>query len=714
MTEQELCVLTAAPVDDYKVTIAPDDDDDLEVDELENEYSGVISGSKFEDTYPSPHTNAKSNHNSDVESNDRTQSVVDNEVVDDNVDEEEEEARSPLLHSIGDPALDFIRKAFTIAYRTLWHLLEPLLKTKNVILVLLVSTLMLGISSLSTFLTSKSTVYQVPAAAPQDISEVSLRLMDIEQEVYSLSRRATSSEIVMKENIKSNADKFEWLEPNMAQVMQGLTKLSNSMANINNQINGYGSDISDISRTISALEKSLTQLQNVVSVQATDINESHSSLDDNASNFNQISGSIDKIAKLIEELSIRLNGLEEAENAEKTVLRLLDEYLPTRLVVSRDKKGTIDATPEFWQYLEGVLHQIYPNSEGKGMASNWEEFLVLNEKAIRKYIQDELNDELNGIQASEIVTKKDFTQSLSDKLTEYRQYISREIERINERFRQVDSNNGAIIDQDVYNESGRIALEKMIRDSLDNYNSKMFENPDFADYVAGARIDRPNTGKTYWPYSSRPIVYRALRYLTSMGQFGKNEMNPPEMAINADNAAGNCWPFEGKSGKLGIVLMSEIYLTDFAIEHTPITANPDSAPKNVSLWVEVNDDMLRKEVEQLLVKSDNDDRNTFRIPQSYVRVAHGKFNVYSKSRVQSFAIPHAIQKLGLLTRRVIFTFEDNWGNEAFTCVYRVRLFGDSTESPDNHQSRRGINILGGLGFEPDDDGSQGFGDDLVF
>lgn len=45
------------------------------------------------------------------------QSVVDNEalVIDDNDDvdaDEEEEARSPLLHSIGDPALDFVRKGF--------------------------------------------------------------------------------------------------------------------------------------------------------------------------------------------------------------------------------------------------------------------------------------------------------------------------------------------------------------------------------------------------------------------------------------------------------------------------------------------------------------------------------------------------------------------------------------------------------------------------
>ena len=44
------------------------------------------------------------------------------------------------------------------------------------------------------------------AEPPQGVSEVSLRLMDTEQEVYSLSRHATSLEVVMTEIEKSNAD----------------------------------------------------------------------------------------------------------------------------------------------------------------------------------------------------------------------------------------------------------------------------------------------------------------------------------------------------------------------------------------------------------------------------------------------------------------------------------------------------------------------------
>lgn len=65
----------------------------------------------------------------------------------------------------------------------------------------------------------------------------------------------------------------------------------------------------------------------------------------------------------------------------------------------------------------------------------------------------------------------------------------------------------------------------------------------------------------------------------------------------------------------------------------------------------------------------------------FLRLASVTYDVNNPSHIQTFSIPKEIQDLGIDIGVVVFEIEDNWGDDQYTCLYRVRVHGEMKDGP---------------------------------
>ncbi|KFP97070.1 SUN domain-containing protein 2, partial [Haliaeetus albicilla] len=115
---------------------------------------------------------------------------------------------------------------------------------------------------------------------------------------------------------------------------------------------------------------------------------------------------------------------------------------------------------------------------------------------------------------------------------------------------------------------------------------------------------------------------------------------------------GDCWPLQGRQGQVVIRLPARVHLTAVTMQHIYKDVSPSgtvtSAPRDVAVFGVDADG----EEETLL--------GTF------------TYNV-AKEAIQTFPLkdaplPRAFSYIKLLVKT-------NWGNPAYTCIYRVQVHG---------------------------------------
>lgn len=189
--------------------------------------------------------------------------------------------------------------------------------------------------------------------------------------------------------------------------------------------------------------------------------------------------------------------------------------------------------------------------------------------------------------------------------------------------------------------------------------------PDFALWSAGARIIPTFTSPTY--RASEPVSW-------FNGFFTSHTIQPewrfPEVAISPGINTGNCWPMNGSSGVIGILLAREISPQSITIEHVPkhLSLDSRSAPKELEVWAVLNGD---------------DTQGTNNIPDFLAQFGHspadtkGRFlllsdivyDVLSVDHIQHFPLQHKLSHVPVI---IVFV-KSNWGNDNFTCLYRIRV-----------------------------------------
>ena len=164
---------------------------------------------------------------------------------------------------------------------------------------------------------------------------------------------------------------------------------------------------------------------------------------------------------------------------------------------------------------------------------------------------------------------------------------------------------------------------------------------------------------------------------------------PPEYAIDPDTHLGSCWPMRGRNGTLGITLAHPVMIDSFTIDHVPrrMAINPHSAPRSGELW-------------GALQRGEKLDSLALRAPELQIS---NFWSFFSESTSQSHTRPfdsHGFVLLGTFTRQfdhhlpfqtfhiprnvtavlgdtvftvVVVVIRENWGENDYTCLYRVRV-----------------------------------------
>lgn len=599
---------------------------------------------------------------------------------------------------------------------------------------------------------------------PEDISELSNRLLAVESEVHKLSKQS----IHLERSGDAIESQLTALQRKLYDISKGMTSFNDKISSVSQSNSRNEKKLGDIERTVKEIDRNIFNTKELV-LREQELGKSRDQeINQNERRISDVSNIIQEINGKIESLKHRVKYLEDAENIEDIVARTIDKVLPAKLVVSvNSTTGDIEPTPEFWRFLlatfestieksshlEGKIKQVVRNHPEllplrTSTDVSAEEFHEHTQRAVKSYFDDYVknNDAIGKLghypESSAIVTRdvfnkmirkelegmRDFTigslasletkikggmgdvrKELVDALNDHKNTIQSQLQKEHERDVLGHKDNVKEVPQQGhgnYNSNHHssillngttLTLEALIKKSIEKYISHTIAKPDFADPASGSRINHYLTSTSYDWKRQLPFLERQWRSSLNLMGFGRMKINPPITAFTNDVNLGSCWPFNGNHGNIALILGSTITPSDLGIVHISAgqSSNPKSAPRHVSLWVEVSDPELRKRISLLVDQSPgpvNDESGLLglvsqphSIPSTYVKIMTAEYDLFSEDEFQVFPIPVAVQRLGVKTNRVIFNIESNWGHADFTCIYRLRLFGDGV--PDTEVSK---------------------------
>ncbi|KAJ3397945.1 Secreted beta-glucosidase sun1 [Lobulomyces angularis] len=169
------------------------------------------------------------------------------------------------------------------------------------------------------------------------------------------------------------------------------------------------------------------------------------------------------------------------------------------------------------------------------------------------------------------------------------------------------------------------------------------------------------------------------------------DYRPPRTILQRDVSLGRCWPMKGvntaisNSGYFGIMLSRKITPTSITIEHVAkqlnFKNNFKSAPKNFKVYAvyhkltDSNEGDYIKEningVDYFLAPLITSDNKFYDINKEN----DGTELVFGRSEIQSFEVENKLEGV----EKVFVKIESNWGNDDYTCIYRVRVHGEENQ-----------------------------------
>ncbi|KAM6114492.1 sperm-associated antigen 4 protein-like [Phoenicopterus ruber ruber] len=177
------------------------------------------------------------------------------------------------------------------------------------------------------------------------------------------------------------------------------------------------------------------------------------------------------------------------------------------------------------------------------------------------------------------------------------------------------------------------------------------EMSDWALKSSGASIDTQRTSETYDCKDNWRC--KVLCFFCTA--------NAPDTILQPDVSPGNCWAFRGHQGQVVIRLPARVHLTAVTVQHISKEVSSSgtviSAPRDVAVFG---------------VDADGEEETPL-----------GVFTYdVAKEAIQTFPLknaplPRAFSYIKLLVK-------SNWGNPAYTCIYRVQVHGKMAKPESLH------------------------------
>ncbi|RPB19700.1 hypothetical protein L211DRAFT_852990 [Terfezia boudieri ATCC MYA-4762] len=420
----------------------------------------------------------------------------------------------------------------------------------------------------------------------------------------------------------------------------------------------------------------------------------------------EISRKLNQIGHKLENAVNDIAELKQFRQATDAAFAQLYKKLPKKLPVRYDDKGKIQITPEFWQDLTRWLkEQRYSTAIGKGSEGGtetviiekpvkWEDFLARNGKLLDAHIGN-LQEKWHqrALREQTLIPKEHHLELVKDLRDEY-------LKGVEEQFKEVHHELGAQLSR-ITNlrsmiESGEFGtgmgtgvgagrpIGKFQADGL--YSHHISKLADYASLAGGGFIDPERTSETYVKHPPNAFSNWAHWMLGTPGRIPK-----PGIAISSNaRKPGNCWPFAGKKGNLGIILREPVYVTGMTLEHMEWDRcfARDATPKSIIFWVRIMEaeKYYKKAVLEAskalgekpgLVQAAKNSKNMY----EYVKVGKFEYEFTETSPPeQTFWIPMDMRRWNISSDKVLIHFYDNYGNPNYTCIYRVKVHGEPSRA----------------------------------
>lgn len=231
-------------------------------------------------------------------------------------------------------------------------------------------------------------------------------------------------------------------------------------------------------------------------------------------------------------------------------------------------------------------------------------------------------------------------------------------------------------------------ISSLVDSAVATYSKDYLARADFALHSGGARVIPSLTSPTF---EVRPHGVRANLVSMLTGGHGYAIGKPPVTALHHELHVGECWPFAGSTGQLGVVLAAPTYIEDITIDHAAqeVAFDIRSAPREMEVWgmVEGKDNMAkveawraeraRRRAEGEDVSGEDEEEYPKTLPKNpeYIRIASFSYNILAPGHIQTFPVDREVRELGVDFGIVVLRVKNNWGRDDFTCLYRMRVHG---------------------------------------
>ncbi|QSL64252.1 hypothetical protein MERGE_000408 [Pneumocystis wakefieldiae] len=536
-------------------------------------------------------------------------------------------------------------------------------------------------------------------SSPQNMDELIQRLVNLEKTLKSyettiqniIQDNKNMLKVIKEMGIKGHesSETTKLLKKEFIVFKNSFEKTKKEISNLNLQDDRKKVQITNLFDSFSFLQKNTSKCEN-------QFNDCKNSLASFNLEVSAIKKSVDCLYKEFNNSQMILKNNSNDKYITDKIIKVIDSYLPPQLVVKiNPKTKKIDISPEFWILLREIfpdrleIDNVLKASFGKESSRDenasylisWANFLKNNEENMKTFIKTQTREDLkkseeNGL----IVSKTYFMITLKENLKKIQSDLENDFmkmkEQVNDRFKKIDYmfKNKIEIDHLKYPKDGDAfnkVVETLIEAALHKYSSDVLARPDFALYSSGARIDPFLTSPTYLQRPTRFIPRLLSKIFWNIGcTWGY----PPAMAINHENTVGMCWAFPGSSGQISIRLSETIFLTDITIEHvhSDIAHDISTAPRDIQFWAHIDQPDLQ---ELVIQHTSSQPLNSNPPSKSYFLIATVTYDIFSTYSIQTFPIPAVIQQLNIPVQNVLFRILNNWGNDKFTCLYRIRVHG---------------------------------------
>ncbi|KAK5628408.1 hypothetical protein RRF57_004123 [Xylaria bambusicola] len=413
-----------------------------------------------------------------------------------------------------------------------------------------------------------------------------------------------------------------------------------------------------------------------------------------------------------------------AINPEDLVTALKD-WMPDSIWVRGDKNGKIKIPEDFWHALKERIEQddnilslknsnisedhwsaikarMQQDGIGVGKSASNDEDLIERQisQAWDKWLKQ--NDRvLKTANKGVALTKDDFLRLFQQEIVSYQHDIRQELaelqnrinsftEHISKRLAEITSTSHTELTKTVESLIAK-AINNAKLDAIANGFIKGHANDVFANQVnffgigAGVAID-PDSSSSAWKVPESHYLSKAWL------DRGGYKPQPPFAALSPWTQEGECFcagpdrkGFGVGTNNLSMITSRDIIPQHLVVEHIlpGATLDPGAMPKEVELWVYIEEVTLRVLVQDFSERRFPNTPKEEVLSDGFVKIGHFTYeNRTSGDGVQVFKISDEISSMGALTNRIVVRAINNYGAD-HTCFYRLSLYGEIIERPED-------------------------------